>query len=88
MKNDCRQKLIELGAETLADALLELAVHSDTADDLIERLTATPAEKMKKFKTKLSGLKRARRFIDWRGTGGLAKKLSGLWPQTQLLGKV
>jgi len=36
MNNDRKQKLIALGADTLADALLNLAVQSDAADDLIE----------------------------------------------------
>lgn len=34
MKIDRKKKLIELGPEALADALLELAVRDDTADDL------------------------------------------------------
>jgi hypothetical protein len=67
MDESRRQKLIDLGAETLAEALLGLAVHSDTVDDLIERLIATPAENIQQFKRKLSSLKRSRRFVDWRG---------------------
>ena len=42
--NDRKQKLIALGADALADALLNIAVHSDEADDLIEQLIATPKE--------------------------------------------
>lgn len=34
MKKDRKKKLIELGPEALADALLELSVRDDTADDL------------------------------------------------------
>ena len=33
--NDRKQKLIDLGPDALAEALLNLAVHSDEADDLI-----------------------------------------------------
>jgi hypothetical protein len=78
MKNDRKQKLIALGADALADALLEISVHSEQADDLIERLIATPKENVQRFKKKLSGLKRSRRFIDWRGASGFARELEML----------
>jgi tetratricopeptide (TPR) repeat protein len=73
-----KQKLIDLGAETLAEALLDLAVYSDTADDLIERLIATPKENVQRFKRSLSSLKRSRRFVDWRGVPKLARELEML----------
>ncbi|MDY6906452.1 MAG: hypothetical protein SWH61_17410 [Thermodesulfobacteriota bacterium] len=78
MINDRKQKLIDLGPETLADALLDLAVHSDEADELIEQLIATPKENVQRFKKKLSGLKRSRRFIDWRGAAGFSRELEML----------
>jgi hypothetical protein len=58
--------------------LLNLAVHSDEADDLIEQLIATPKENVQRFKKKLSGLKHSRRFIDWRGASGFARELEML----------
>jgi len=73
-----KQKLIERGAEALADALLDLAVQSDEVDDLIERLIATPEENVQRFRQKLSSLKYARRFIDWRGAAGFARELEML----------
>jgi hypothetical protein len=36
--------------ESLAEALLELAEQSDAADDLVERLLATPSENIQRFK--------------------------------------
>ena len=78
MTNNRKQQLIELGAETLAEALLDLSVLSEKADDLIERLIATPQENVQRFKKKLSGLKRSRRFIDWRGSSGFARELEML----------
>ncbi len=78
MNNKHKQKLIALGADALADALLNLAVHSDEADDLIERLIATPKENVQRFKKKLSGLKHSRRFIDWRGASSFARELEML----------
>jgi len=71
-----KQKLMDLGAELLADALLDLSVHSDTVDDLIERLIATPKENVQRFKGKLTSLKRSRSFVDWRGSSGFARELS------------
>ncbi len=78
MGSDRKQKLIDLGPDVLADALLNLAVHSDEADDLIEQLIATPKENVQRFKKKLSGLKRSRRFIDWRGAASFARELEML----------
>ncbi len=73
-----KQKLIDLGADTLADALLNLAVHSDEADDLIEQLIATHRENIQRFKKKLSGLKRRKRFIGWRESASFARGLEML----------
>jgi len=73
-----KQKLIELGADALADALLNLAVHSDEVDDLIEQLIATPKENVQRFKKKLSGLKHSGRFIDWRGSASFSRELEML----------
>ncbi len=78
MADSQKQKLIALGAEALADALLNLAMHSDEADDLIELLIATPKENVQRFKQKLSGLKHSRRFVDWRGASGFARELEML----------
>ena len=78
MRGDRKQKLIDLGAEALADALLKIAVHSDEADDLIEQLIATPKENIQRFKKKLSGLKSSRRFVDWRGASSFARELEML----------
>ncbi|KAF0216745.1 MAG: hypothetical protein FD174_3568 [Geobacteraceae bacterium] len=78
MNSERKQKLVELGAERLADALLELASRDDAADDLLERLIATPQENIKRFKAKISGLKRTRRFIGWGESAGFARELGAL----------
>ncbi len=78
MENERKQKLIDLGAEALAEALLDLAVHSDAADDRIEQLIATPKENVQRFKKKLSSLKRSRRFVNWRGAAGFSRELEML----------
>jgi len=78
MKDKRKQRLIDLGAESLADALLELAIRSDTADDLIERMIAAPEENIQRFKKKLSSIKRSQRFIGWRESSGFAAELQAL----------
>lgn len=78
MADPRKQKLIDLGPDALADALLNLAVHSDEADDLIEQLIATPKENVQRFKKKLSGLKHSGRFIDWREAAGFSRELEML----------
>lgn len=78
MADSRKQKLIDLGSENLAEALLDLATHSDEADDLIEQLIATPKENIQRFKKKLSGLKRRKSFIDWRGAASFSRELEML----------
>jgi len=78
MAGSRKQKLIDLGPEALAGALLNLAVHSDETDDLIELLIATPEENVHRFKKKLSSLKHSRRFIDWGGASSFARQLEML----------
>jgi len=78
MAGNRKHKLIDLGPDALADALLKLAAHSDEADDLIEQLIATPKENVQRFRKKLSGLKHSRRFIDWRRAAGFAREIEML----------
>jgi hypothetical protein len=75
MGQDRRQRLIALGKEALADALLELAERDEAADDLVKRMTATPGENLRRFKAKLAALKRSRRFVRWGESGALTAKL-------------
>jgi hypothetical protein len=60
-----RNQLIELGAEVLADTLLELSNSDKIVKDVIKRLISSPDEKVKLFKTKLSQIKRRTSFVDW-----------------------
>ncbi|NLN77132.1 MAG: hypothetical protein GX139_12610 [Armatimonadetes bacterium] len=73
--DNARKCLIQLGPERLADMLIELAAWSDEADDMVKRATADPSENIKRFKSRLAGLKRTRRFIDWRGASDFARNL-------------
>ena len=70
-----KHKLIELGVEVLADALLNLAAKNAKADELIEHLIASPTQFEQLFKTQLSQLKSSRRLLDWRAASSLAAEL-------------
>ena len=65
MDQDRKRRLSELGAEALTEALLELAACDDAVEDLVERMIATPKDNIKRYKAKLAGLKRRRRFVPW-----------------------
>ena len=78
IKDKRKRKLTELEVESLADALLELAIQSDTADDMVDRLIATPQENTVRFKEKLSSLKQSRYFIDWRESLSFSRELEAL----------
>lgn len=75
MTNDRKQKLVDLGAEVLADALLDMAVESIEADDVVDRLVSSPQENVQRFRKKLSGLKRRTRYIGWRESHAFAREL-------------
>ena len=51
MDKDRKKRLLDLGAETLADALLELASQDDAARQRVEQMIASPEENVRRFKT-------------------------------------
>ncbi|MBM9612969.1 hypothetical protein JWJ90_01565 [Desulfobulbus rhabdoformis] len=61
-----KQKLIELGPEVLATALLELAVYSEAAAEVVERLSATPDENYTRIRERLSALQGLEHYYSWR----------------------
>ena len=78
MSDERKNKLINLGTDVLADALLKLADNDVKADSLVERLTSDPSDIIKKFRRKISGLKRRTRFIHWRESIQFAAELDEL----------
>ncbi|MEA1871110.1 MAG: hypothetical protein U9N00_02820 [Candidatus Bipolaricaulota bacterium] len=62
----------------MAEVLLNLAERIDEAAEVVERLLATPEENVKRFKRRLAGLKRGRKFVDWREAPNFARKLEGM----------
>lgn len=83
MKKNRRTRLLELEAEVLVDALLTLAKRDDAADDLVERMIATPKANIQRFKLKLASLKRSRRFVRWGESAGFARELEAVLQDLQ-----
>lgn len=75
MNHDRRQKLLNLGADRLADALLELASSIEAADDLVERMTQTPQGNIERYTAKLADIRQSRRFVSWRESSDYAREL-------------
>jgi len=78
MSSNRKRKLMDLGAAKLADALLELTLKSDEADDLVERLIATAGANVSRFKRKLAALKRSTRFVSLRESPGFSRQIAEL----------
>ncbi len=72
---NAHERLVELGAERLADALIELAKLNSEANDIVSRMTASPNDNVERFKSKLAELRSANRCIDWRGASDFADEL-------------
>jgi len=83
MESSGKTKLVALGADTLADALLDLAVRVDAVDDLIEQLIATPKENIQRYKAKLNRIQARERFISWRESAAYAHELEILLADLQ-----
>lgn len=78
MKDKKKQKLMDLGSEPLANALLHLASQFDEAHDFVEHLIATPKENIQRFKKKISSIKRSSHFINWDESYEFGRELSAL----------
>ncbi len=73
--DELREKLSKLGATRLANALAYLSLRTEGGTEYVEALLLTPEEATKRFKSKLAGLKRRRKYIDWRAAPDFAREL-------------
>jgi len=73
--DELREKLSKLGATRLADALAYLSSRTEGGTEYVEALLLTSEEAKKRFKSKLAGLKRRRKYIDWRAAPDFAREL-------------
>jgi hypothetical protein len=78
MTNPKRKHLIELGADTLTDMLLSLCDTLPGANDLVTRVLATPEQNIKRYKDKLTHIKRDHSFYSWRESADLVHQLHQL----------
>lgn len=69
------ERLLALGAERLAEFLMELADRDRTIENRLVTLTATNSEGLKKIRAQISGLKRIKRFYDWKSVRKLQEKI-------------
>ncbi|MEZ5071229.1 MAG: hypothetical protein R2751_09725 [Bacteroidales bacterium] len=63
MTTNIKQRLLDAGAEALADALLELARFDANAEQIVSRLTRTKEEAIAQYKKNVADLKRQTRTI-------------------------
>lgn len=77
-KTEQRKRLLELGTDSLASAILELSTKSPEAADMIGQLISKPDEQLKRFLKKLEAFKSDGEFYDWRRLSSLSRKLSSL----------
>ncbi len=74
-RDELRKRLAKLGPERLADALIYLSYKAQGGTDFVEAMLLPPEEAVKRFKSRLTGLKRRRKYIDWRGAAEFALEL-------------
>ncbi|MEA4866319.1 MAG: hypothetical protein VB088_13095 [Sphaerochaeta sp.] len=75
MPDNRKQLLMDLGAETLADTLLELAGHNEQVNDKINSLTSAEKVNIKRYRQKLAGLRNSTRYIGLEMTDFFADQL-------------
>jgi hypothetical protein len=73
-----RAALVKLGAEVLADTLIDLAPQNKEVDFTIERLISNPQTAFSRFKDQLANLSCLDEFVDWRGLSALRRELDFL----------
>lgn len=78
MSNSQKQKLINLGANQLADTLLDLATHSEITKRTVARLISPPKKNLQSFKKNLSALKESQTYYGWGKTDPLSDQLMQL----------
>jgi len=77
-REELRKRLMKLDPARLADALIYLSAKTEGGAEFVEAMLLPPEEAVKRFKSRLNGLKRRRKFIDWRGVPEFALELEML----------
>ena len=75
MKKLCKEKLKSLGVDRLADLLFEIADKDEAVEKRLLIATASDVERLAKVRAQISGLKRTKKFYDWRSIRRLSEKI-------------
>ena len=75
MTKNRKKKLRDLGPDVLAKALLELAVYSEAAAEVVERLLAAPDENCTRIRERLSALQWLEHYYNWRESSDFSREL-------------
>jgi len=79
MSQSQKDKLIPLGAETLADLLMEITSDSESANNKVQRAISRQTQNVKLFKEKLKYYKSdGRRYVPWKRSSSFAREVSDL----------
>ncbi|MGM0598148.1 MAG: DUF6880 family protein [Myxococcota bacterium] len=73
--DNLKEKLVALGAEALAEGLVEFRYQSQAIEDLIMRLISTPDENVEIFKYKLDFYKNSTKYYDYEEVNGYIREL-------------
>jgi hypothetical protein len=71
-------RLLKLPPEVLVDALLQLARQNKSGKDLVAQLVATPEEILRRFRSKVQGMRKSKKFLWGRECRAYAKELLAL----------
>jgi hypothetical protein len=78
MTDERQEQLVQLGADVLAETLVELAYMNEDVADVVDRLLAPPAINATRFQKKLSAIKSRRNFYNWRQASAFVMKLESM----------
>ncbi|NBV85161.1 MAG: hypothetical protein EBS01_02590 [Verrucomicrobia bacterium] len=76
--DETRSRLLQLEPAILAEALLALAERDTAAHEFVLQLTASPGEKLCRFRSKITGLRRTKKMIWRRDSAGFARELQAM----------
>jgi len=76
MYDDRKQRLMNLGVETLADTLLDMAGRMIQVDDKISRLIGSEQEKIERYKKKIAAIRGNTQYIEYEETYSFANHLT------------
>ena len=78
MQKKRRKILIDLGADALADVLLDLTAHSDVVENRVARMTSSGVENLERFRRSLKTIPKEDHFHTWYDPFALEEQLTEL----------